>query len=398
MQHFAIIQALCRAALPVGGAAVRHQVERLRDAARKNNDDSAARSLEQLLSHAGKTAEMVPSRLMQSKGSPPTLLKGEELTRNTAMPVDRETASPLADVIFPDALPEVMPIFAESLSGAARTLVEEWQNAGTLARIGAEPATTCLLFGPPGVGKTTLALWLARQLNVPAVVARLDGLISSFLGTTARNVGNLFAFANRYRCVLVLDEFDAVAKVRDDPHEVGEIKRVVNALLQNIDARRGSGITIAVTNHESLLDPAIWRRFEIQLQIPKPNLQGRLAIVQVNLPPTDLGKATEKFVAWLTDGLSGAEVETYVKGLKKTIAIHPEKSNDIISALKRSTLLSGPKTNAQRISILSLEPQEAAQHLAKESELQLTQLEIAQILGKDKATVNRWLKQADAME
>lgn len=398
MEHFTIIQALCRAALPVGGSAVRHQVERLRDAARKNNDYTSARSLEQLLSKASKAAEMVPSRLTQSRAMSPMPLKGEELTVNTAVPVDRETASPLADVIFPDFLPEVMPIFTESLSDAARTLIEEWQNAEALAKIGVYPSTTCLLFGPPGVGKTTLALWMARQLQIPAVVARIDGLISSFLGTTARNVGNLFAFANRYRCVLVLDEFDAVAKVRDDPHEVGEIKRVVNALLQNIDARRGNGITIAVTNHESLLDPAIWRRFEIQLQIPKPNIQGRLAIVQANLPPTDPGKAVERFVSWLTDGLSGAEVETYVKGLKKALAIQTDKSTDIIPALKRSTLLSGPKMNALRIRILTLEPQEAAQQLAREPELQLTQLEIAQILSKDKATVNRWLKQADAKE
>ena len=81
---------------------------------------------------------------------------------------------------------------------------------------------------------------------------KLDGLVSSFLGTTARNIGNLFAFANRHRCILLLDEFDAIAKVRDDPQEVGEIKRVVNALLQNLDTRRDVGFTIGITNHPKL--------------------------------------------------------------------------------------------------------------------------------------------------
>ncbi|MFM7459509.1 MAG: AAA family ATPase, partial [Burkholderiales bacterium] len=204
---------------------------------------------------------------------------GEVLTRNTPLPIDKETARPLADVIFPDEMPAVAPHFEEPLATAARALAQEWRSASALLEMQVEPARTCLIYGPPGTGKTTLALWLSGQLGLPAVVARLDGLISSFLGTTARNVGNLFAFASRYRCVLILDEFDAVAKVRDDPHEVGEIKRVVNALLQNMDIRRGNGLTIAVTNHEALLDPAIWRRFEIQLCVPRPGYAGRLAIL-----------------------------------------------------------------------------------------------------------------------
>lgn len=80
------------------------------------------------------------------------------------------------------------------------------------------------------------------SLLLPLIVARLDGLISSFLGTTARNISNLLTFANRYKCVFLLDEFDAVTKLRDDPHELGEIKRVVNTLLQCIDSRADIGL------------------------------------------------------------------------------------------------------------------------------------------------------------
>ena len=138
----------------------------------------------------------------------------------------------------------------------------EWAKVDALRAMGVEPSRSCLLYGPPGTGKTLTALMLARRLGLPVVNARIDGLVSSFLGTTARNIANLFDFANRYRCVLLLDEFDALAKMKDDPHELGEIKRVVNTLLQNLDARKGIGLTIAITNHEGLLDTAVWRRFE----------------------------------------------------------------------------------------------------------------------------------------
>lgn len=395
MEHYAIIQSLCRIALASGEPAIRQQVERLKEAASKAGDDAAARSLTQLLSRASKASELAPSKLTKSFSE---TIQGEVLTRNTARPVDKETSAPLADIFFPDELPVAMPYFDQDLTRAALTILDEWQNTEVLNAIGLTPARSCLLYGAPGTGKTTLALWLAHELGIPVVLARLDGLISSFLGTTARNLGNLFTFANRYRCLLVLDEFDAVAKVRDDPHEVGEIKRVVNALLQNIDTRRQVGITIAVTNHETLLDPAIWRRFEITLQIPKPDNIGRISIINRYLPPVKISDQAKSLIAWLTEGLSGAEIETFVTSLKKYFAIHQSGEAELITALRHIAILSGNHIYRDRRDILLLEMPALAQYLHTHSGIGFSQADLVVLLQKNKATINRWVREVDQRE
>ena len=90
------------------------------------------------------------------------------------------------------------------------------------------------------------------------------------LGSTAKNIRKIFDYASRRECILFLDEFDVIAKLRDDKNELGELKRVVNSLIQNIDAFSNDSILIAATNHHELLDPAIWRRFTTIVSLEKP--------------------------------------------------------------------------------------------------------------------------------
>jgi hypothetical protein len=388
MEYFRILQTMCRIGLGVGGPAFRYQVERLAKELRVEGQKKEADALEDLLK-ASESAQMLkPSRVVQSTS---TFLAGEVLTRRATPPVDKETGAPLAEIHFPPKEADP-PVLDDALSAAVERLIEEWSHVETLTEMGAAPPRTCMLFGKPGTGKTKLAYYIGDLLGMPIVLARLDGLISSFLGTTARNIGALFDFANRYRCILLLDEFDALAKLRDDPQEVGEIKRVVNTLLQNVDKRTVQGFTIAITNHESLLDPAVWRRFEVRIRVPVPAQCERETILRRYLQPLPTAPAELRFLAWLTDGMTGSDLETLARSLKRFTAIHGKGHFALVEALKAYAVMSATPQRAQTFDVMLVPSQEMARQIMAAPGLELTQQDVGAILGKDQATISRWLK------
>lgn len=387
MEYFQIVQALCRSALADPSPALRKQVERLRDALAKDGETKQAAALASLLTAAERTREIAPSQLARSRAA----FSGEQLGRNTPVPVDRETSASLAEVVFPPDVRPAPPLFNETVTQAVQTIIEEWLHFDALSALDIQPSKTCLIYGAPGTGKTRLALWIASQLDLPVVVVKLDGLVSSFLGTTARNIGNLFSFANRYRCILLLDEFDAIAKQRDDPQEVGEIKRVVNALLQNLDARRNIGFSIGITNHPRLLDPAVWRRFEVQLEIPKPDFIIRTAIARHFMPPIVAPDSHLRLIAWFTDGCTGAEIESLVRTYKKATAVRDTDRRGLLDTLRQFATLNGARIEASRRALLFDNPANLFRAMKEDPDLGFTLSDIGEVAGKDKSTVSRQL-------
>lgn len=161
-------------------------------------------------------------------------------------------------------------LLPENVYQTCKDLIEEQTRSDLLRSFGMEPRNKVLLIGPPGNGKTSVAEGIAESLMVPLLIVRYEAIIGAYLGETALRLSKLFEYARTRQCVLFFDEFDTVGKERGDIHETGEIKRVVSSLLLQIDALPSYVITIAATNHDNLLDKAVWRRFQIKLNLPKP--------------------------------------------------------------------------------------------------------------------------------
>jgi ATPase family associated with various cellular activities (AAA) len=164
-------------------------------------------------------------------------------------------------------------LLPENVQATVNELIEEHVRSDLLRAYGLEPRHRVLLVGPPGNGKTSLAEGIARELMLPLFVARYEGLIGSFLGETAVRLRRLFDFVRSRQCVVFFDEFDTLAKERGDPHDTGEVKRVVSSLLLQIDALPSYVLAITATNHSELLDRAAWRRFDVRLTLPAPSSQ-----------------------------------------------------------------------------------------------------------------------------
>lgn len=251
-----------------------------------------------------------------------------------AAPRDKDSLLELYEIVRPDVSFDDV-ILPENQKVILTQIIEEQKNATDLLRHGMTPVNRVLFCGPPGCGKTMTAYALGKELDLPVAYVRLDGLVSSYLGQTSTNLRKVFDSVRGQRIILFLDEFDAIAKKRDDSNELGELKRVVTTLLQNFDNMPPNVLLIAATNHEHLLDPAIWRRFNVTITLEMPTEKQRYAMIQkwINKYKID-GKINIASLAKVTTGLSGADIEELMTAAAKRQLISGSvKTADIMTIL-----------------------------------------------------------------
>jgi AAA+ superfamily predicted ATPase len=251
----------------------------------------------------------------------------------------RLEAPPLRSVHQPDVLTEITPrrtlndlVLSAPVREAFDELIQEHHREELLRSYNLEPRSRILLLGPPGNGKTSVAEAFASALMVPLVLARYDALITSFLGETATRLRRLFEYAHTRRCVLFFDEFDTLGKERGDIHETGEIKRVVSSLLLQIDDLPSHVVVICATNHPELLDRAVWRRFQVRMELH---------------PPT--GSQVEEFISLLANKMK-LNLESQGQALLRTLkGASFSEIEDFICDVARSYVLSLPNEELRSI-------------------------------------------------
>lgn len=247
-------------------------------------------------------------------------------------PVDSESRMDMVDIYYPSNTFD-KPILKYFIEEEIEEFINGYRARDEILRAGVEMINSLMLYGPPGCGKTTVASYISFKTGLPLLTVRLDGLVSSLLGSTAKNIRKVFDYASKRECILFLDEFDVVAKLRDDKHELGELKRVVNSLIQNIDNFSENSILIAATNHHELLDPAIWRRFTKVITLDKPDVNEIKLLVNSlfkNVETNFLSSERKlEQIAASFEEMSHADIKTIVNNtIKKTIINKGEYVNN----------------------------------------------------------------------
>ena len=248
---------------------------------------------------AGKLEELLKSQPARSSGV--MRRGGASLEQASGGLINSDSELSLLKV-YESLDPVDEPLLQSQIHQSLHQVLKEHESLDALKVGGLKPTSSLIFQGAPGVGKTMTARWLAAQLELPFYILDLTAVMSSYLGKTGSNLRSAIEFAKTHPCVLLLDEIDAIAKKRSDEADVGELKRLVTVMLQELEDWPAGGLLIAATNHPELVDPALWRRFDLELSFPIPSI-------------THTRKAVERFLGHDAEALS-KWVDLYVEGLK----------------------------------------------------------------------------------
>lgn len=333
----------------------------------RSSDPALAEQLEQFL--RTKTARSTsPLRRLV----PPT-------SSSQPVPVDDESRLSLLRV-FHDAPDREQPLLSADLAEALGQLLQERGQIKHLLSKGLTPTRSAIFVGPPGVGKTLTARWLAAQLQVPLYILDLTAVMSSLLGRSGSNLRAAIDFAKRVPCVLLLDEIDAIAKRRSDDTDVGELKRLVTVILQEVDGWPTTGLLLAATNHPDLIDPALWRRFDLVLTFKQPEMPAIKEALRKFLGPDQaLFARWIDVLAFAFKGRSINDVERETQRFRRAIALGTASDADLVENFVK----------AQALTLHHQDKIEFAVQLARLT--RLSQHTISNITGVSRDTIRKYV-------
>ncbi|MGO3181255.1 MAG: AAA family ATPase [Aequorivita sp.] len=233
-------------------------------------------------------------------------------------------------------------VLPEKVAEAIKRILSEQQKFDQLLQHNLEPRRKLMLVGPPGCGKTMTAKAIAGDLEIPLFIIRLDGLISRYMGESIAKLKLIFDSMYQHRAVYLFDEFDSIGSNRSYGNDVGEIKRVLNSFLMNIEKDQSNSLLIAATNIPESLDKALFRRFDDIIKYPLPNDKeiARLITIQLKGYTIIKGKSVNA-IAKEAVGLSFADVSNACKDAIKEMIVH---NSDKVSATTLLKFIKDKKT------------------------------------------------------
>jgi SpoVK/Ycf46/Vps4 family AAA+-type ATPase len=292
----------------------------------------------------------VASQLTELLQHAPTRQSPLRRETEAPVPVDLESRLQLLRIENTPTI-EVEPIWEPGTRHALDQVLSEQRRSPELIKEGLSPTRSIMFTGPPGVGKTLAARWIARELHRPLLTLDLSAVMSSFLGRTGANLRHVLDYAKGVDGVLLLDELDAIAKRRDDNTDVGELKRLVTVLLQEIDDWPPTGLLIAATNHSDLLDPAVWRRFEMRVRFPMPADDSVRRAIDVFLGSNKASSAWHDVLAVALRGLSFSDIEREVMLARRSAVTRDIPLEEALSNIVQSRVEPLPRRERGQIAL-----------------------------------------------
>ncbi|MFQ6246970.1 AAA family ATPase [Yersinia enterocolitica] len=257
--------------------------------------------------------------------------------QSQVMPVDEDSRLTLLKT--PNEKIPSKPLLSSQIEDSLDQIILERKHIERLEALGLQPTRSAIFVGPPGVGKTLTASWLAQKLGVPFYVLDLTAVMSSYLGKSGNNLRAALDFAKKGPCVLLLDEIDSIAKKRSDDSDVGELKRLVTVILQEVDEWPSSSLLLAATNFAELIDPALWRRFDLVLNFEKPNSEGIKEAIKRFLGPdyAIFGRWIDLLIIMFKNE-SFSNIERSINKFRRSVALGISSDEELIESFIKDGL------------------------------------------------------------